>query len=215
MALGDFQQLLARLYTDPAFRESCLDPFQRPQLLSRLSPPEAAAMSEWLNSPAYQELAFFADTLVQKRLEGVRKILPRTAQVLGPGFRKAFHAFACMNAIPGDIHAHQADAANFLEFCIAPNHLAASRSEKSEPVWGVSTALLATVARYERARLDVMQGAAQVSLYWNFSFFKHKAVAPPLPLDILKPALVFWFRWGQSSRLHQWRLGFPKPLIPK
>src|SRR5579884_1781279 len=86
MSLLAVQSLLARLYTDSAFRTRFFD-----------APGEACEGMGLTEAEQVQLLALdrqqverFARSLRQKRLGAARELLPGTAQVMGEGFGAAF-----------------------------------------------------------------------------------------------------------------------------
>lgn len=91
MNLQKQQDLLARLYTDNAFRSEFL---KRPSLFAEglgVSPNKASALA----SVATSEVEWFAESLVSKRLREVRKMLPMTEQEIGAKeFARRFREFA-------------------------------------------------------------------------------------------------------------------------
>lgn len=90
MSLLEQQKALARLLTDPGFREGFI------------SQPEAAGQAvglreqetDYLLKMADESLSAFADSLVWKRLREVEKLLPITRQLSGERFHRIFFEFA-------------------------------------------------------------------------------------------------------------------------
>ena len=82
MALADVQAILARLFTDAAFRASF---FCDPVTLGRALGLEAAETSA-LAALSRDEVEQFAAIIRRKRADDVRKVLPLTARALGGAF---------------------------------------------------------------------------------------------------------------------------------
>lgn len=109
MALADLQAVLARLYTDKPFRESFL------------ADPENACQSFDLTEGERKSLLavdrtalnMFARSLIGKRLEGVRPLLPAIAALLGQRLRMLFERYCEQAPVLDDSHA---EAAQFLLF---------------------------------------------------------------------------------------------------
>jgi hypothetical protein len=84
MSLQEEQDFLARLYTDRGLRSQILD-----------DPNIAMDRTRELANAAADEVRWFADSLVSKRLREVEKRLPLTRQTIGSKeFERQFRSFA-------------------------------------------------------------------------------------------------------------------------
>ena len=104
MELARLQAAVARLAVDQSLRERFLDDPASVADALALSAEEAREVAGRLGG-----LAPFADSLVRKRLGAVRRLLPKTAERLGPRFGEAFLAFAASNPSRGP-HRNERDA---------------------------------------------------------------------------------------------------------
>jgi hypothetical protein len=131
MALADVQAILARLFTDAAFRTSFFhDPVAVGCALG-LEAAEASALAEL----SRDEVEQFAAIIRRKRVDDVRKVLPLTARALGGAFDR--HALA---AIVGAVRPgrHRDDAR-----AVVDRLSRLARANELEPPW------TADLARYE------------------------------------------------------------------
>lgn len=105
MTLQQEQDLLARLYTDREFREHVLD----------VSGGDDARASK-LALAAADEVRWFAETLVTKRLREVEKLLPLSLQEIGKKeFESRFRRFAETYS-PTTVKKHLDDAMGFTAY---------------------------------------------------------------------------------------------------
>jgi hypothetical protein len=109
MSLEEQQNLLAKLYTDAEFRRAFLSEPAKIGAENELSEREIEEIAEIMP----EELNFFADSLVWKRLREAEKFLPLTRRVLGEDFAKYFREFS-QKFNPQTVKKHFEDA---LEFC--------------------------------------------------------------------------------------------------
>ncbi len=131
MALADVQAILARLFTDTAFRASFFwDPVTVGRALG-LEAGEANALAEL----SRDEVEQFAAIIRRKRADDVRKVLPLTACALGGAFDRHVLATIVGAVRPGR---HRDDARALVDRL---SRLA--RSNELEPPW------TADLARYE------------------------------------------------------------------
>ena len=109
MNLQKQQDLLARLYTENKFRSEFL---RKPATYAEMigvSPEEAAALA----TVAAGEVAWFAESLVSKRLREVRKMLPMTEQEMGSKeFARSFRLFSDQFS-PTSVKKHLEDSLAF------------------------------------------------------------------------------------------------------
>jgi len=139
MGLAEVQAALARLYTDPAFREMLENDPEALQRACGLSDEDL----EHLKHLSAAELEFFAASLRSKRRGEVAKLLPETVAALGGQYRLLFNEHAA-NYLPPAKNKHLEDALHFAEFL---EHI----SLPDKP-WVPST------IAYERAWLEISSG---------------------------------------------------------
>jgi len=142
MALADVQAILARLFTEDAFRASFFhDPVTVGCVLG-LEVAEASALADL----SRDEVEQFAAIIRHKRADDVRKVLPMTARALDGAFDR--HVLA---TIVGAVHRerHRDDARVLVD---GLRRLA--RSNELEPPWA------ADLARYEVTFGEAMHRSA-------------------------------------------------------
>lgn len=111
MGLKEQQDILARLYTDPAFADEFFsDPISAAREHS-LSKDEADSIA----ASAGEEIRLFAGSLIAKRLREVEKLLPFSRKILGEGFVDLFGRHAALFN-PASVKKHLEDAIEFSEF---------------------------------------------------------------------------------------------------
>lgn len=125
MALQQQQDLLARLYTDPNVRQQFLnEPSSFADDLG-LSDEDAEALAK----AAGYEVNWFADSLVNKRLREVRKLLPISERVIGRDeFERRFREFAAGFA-PTTVKKHLEEALAFAEVLFTDDRIDLARFE--------------------------------------------------------------------------------------
>ncbi|HEY8560692.1 MAG TPA: hypothetical protein VIL74_09980 [Pyrinomonadaceae bacterium] len=111
MSLKEQQNLLAKLYTDAEFRRAFLSEPEKIGVESGLSADEIREIAEIMP----EELHFFADSLVWKRLGEAEKFLPLTRRVLGEDFTGNFREFS-QTYNPRTVKKHFEDALAFCRF---------------------------------------------------------------------------------------------------
>jgi hypothetical protein len=131
MALAHVQAILARLFTDTAFRASF---FHDPVTVGRALGLEAAEANA-LTELSRNEVEQFAAIIRRKRADDARKVLPLTARALGGAFDRHVLATIVGAVRPGR---HRDDARALVDLL---GRLA--RSNELEPPW------TADLARYE------------------------------------------------------------------
>lgn len=149
MSLLQQQNFLARLYTDEKLRRDFLSAPEKIGRENNLSKNEIADLTTVLPD----EINFFADSLVWKRLREVEKFLPLTKQSLGEDFTKLFKDFS-QNFNPQSIKKHLEDA---FEFC--------AYLEKNEFV----SIFVKEAARFEQAKLEFF-GYGKIFVFRKFHF---------------------------------------------
>lgn len=194
MALAELQAVLARLYTDPVFRERFRT---QPQQLSQEWGLTSSEMAH-LQSLSDERLDFFAASLQQKRLRAVRKLLPQTAGLLGPAFDAQFQTFAA-GYVPSGIHKHPLDALQFAAFLQAQKH-----HLPPQPIY------FATLLDYEALQLKLNHAPQNFHWrrfqypVWNLEALKLEKTMPPL--------ICLWFRRQARHPWKQIRFVAPSPL---
>jgi hypothetical protein len=111
MSLLHQQNILAKLYTEPEFRQKFLDEPIKIGTQNGLNEAEIKEISESMA----EELKFFSDSLFWKRFREVEKLLPKTKETLGKDFEPLFREFSA-NYFPESIKKHLEDAIKFCEF---------------------------------------------------------------------------------------------------
>lgn len=203
MELARLQPLLARLYTDDTFREQMI------------CAPEKFAQSEGWSSQdledflqiSQKQIQFFADTLKQKRLQEVEKILFWVFKTRPQVSRQQFLLFA-KTFVPQGLKKHQEDAYQFLQFLLQPNH----QIVIEDPFWK-------EMIRYEFCWLKIRIKKWKKPFY-SMAYFQYPIQRIALSLlsqntpVMLAPQATFavWFRVCSSGRLYhyQWSLPFQK-----
>lgn len=113
------QPTLWRLYTDTRFRKEFL--FDKHRFYQKYEISDD--IIHFLEDTPIQELAFFADTLLHKRMNKVRAFLPLTFKLLGKDTQMLFFKF-CDYYTPAGIHRHQDDASEFVHYLLRHRLLA-------------------------------------------------------------------------------------------
>ena len=111
MGLLEQQNLLAKLYTDPAFSSEFMSDPVGIGSQAGLLPDEAREIAEISSL----EIESFAGSLFWKRFREVKKLLPITSRVLGEEVQNQFRIFAA-GFNPISIQKHLEDAIAFCQF---------------------------------------------------------------------------------------------------
>jgi hypothetical protein len=111
MGLAEIQNVLARLYTDSELRGRFIKDGLTVGRELGLDEKEAELFSQISSD----ELSFFSDSLVWKRLNEVEKLLPLTRKILGEQFKELFQTFA-PTYNPHKIKKHLEDAIAFCDY---------------------------------------------------------------------------------------------------
>jgi hypothetical protein len=181
MSLEEQQNFLAKVYTDAEFRRAFFSNPEKIGAENDLNEREIAEISEVMP----EELNFFADSLVWKRLREAEKFLPLTKRVLGREFTDHFNEFSgTFN--PQTIQKHLEDAFEFCRFL-----------EKQK-----LTELARTATKYERSKLEFFGfGKRFVCCKLGFDVreidrsdaFQGSANPPA------KTKFAVWLRWGKQT----------------
>ena len=190
MGLAETQKALARIYTDSDLRERF---FADPQAVGQqlgLASDEADSLAR---IPARQA-AYFAASLLNKRIHEVAKLLPHSSRLLGQQFRKLFREYA-QTHLPGGTKKHLEDAVSFAAYAERDSRLA-----DAAPAWAIE------LLGYERESLRA--GIPKPFLRWrSFRYPVHeiarrlsKGEAVSAQLEA-RPVLLLWFRPSRNARL--------------
>lgn len=190
MGLAETQKALARIYTDSDLRERF---FADPQTVGQqlgLASDESARLAQ---IPA-EQAAYFAASLLNKRIHEVAKLLPLSARLLGQQFRKLFREYAQTN-VPSGTKKHSEDAVGFVAY--------AERSQRlrdSAPAWAIE--LLGYESEHLRA------GRPKPHLRWRSFRYPVNEIARRLSKGEqvseqpeTRPVLLLWFRPSRNARL--------------
>ena len=184
MGLQQIQQVLVRLYTDSEFRESFFaDPFS-----SMVTYNLTANDLEHLKQLSQQHVSSFAESLVQKRLHEVKRLLPLTSKLLAEECKPLFLKFA-QQYVPGGIKKHHQDACAFAQW------LPSAWSELDLPPWANEVAQL---------EVDTLQFSLhQKKLAWRFFTYPIRNVAHGIKTNQpytsgKRPTLFIWHRFTQK-----------------
>ena len=192
MGLADVQRVLAQLYTNTTLRERFLT---NPQSVGQELGLEAAEI-EQIVQLSEKQVTRFAQSLHNKRLGEVYKLLPLSHKVLGKRFATLFRQYAD-TSIPSGIKKHRNDAIAFVTFVERITH------EKGiEPEW------ITEVMRYEKSRLL----ASEPTRYLVVCKFRYSITkllqsvtrGDEIPLLVKRPSFVLWWRLRSGGRL--WRV---------
>lgn len=133
MGLAEIQNALARLYTDAELRERFFEDAKSVGREFGLNDEEINQLSKISSD----ELSFFSDSLLWKRLNEVEKLLPLTKKMLSEDFKDLFQSFAPTHNST-EIKKHLDDAIAFSKFL----------ERKIQIGWQVD------LIRFEAARLE-------------------------------------------------------------
>ena len=144
MSLLQQQNLLAKLYTDENLRAAF---FSEPEKIGKeffLNESEITEISEMLQ----EEISFFSESLIFKRLREAEKILPLVRESIGDDFPRLFREFAQLYN-PQTVKKHLEDA---LEFCVfLQKHASVSEISKN-------------AAKYEWAKLKFFNDSPPITI---------------------------------------------------
>lgn len=186
MSLLDVQNFTARLYTDANLRREFLSAPEEIGRANNLTEPEIAELAQVLP----EELNFFAESLLYKRLREVEKLLPFTKKALADDFEKRFRRFAA-EFTPESVKKHLEDAIRFAEFL---------QSEKVEPFWARD------LAKFEQAKLE-FNGRRKHFVFRIFDCdikeIFHQGIEPQKEFGEKKTFAV-WLRVGKKTHHYIW-----------
>lgn len=186
MSLLDVQNFTARIYTDENLRRKFLSAPEQTGRENNLSEKEIAELAAVFP----EELNFFADSLLYKRLREVEKLLPLTARALSKDYEKHFREFA-VQYTPESIKKHLEDAVRFAEFL---------QTKEIELIWARD------LAKYERAKLEFnvyqKRFLFRIFDYDVKEIFRHHAM--PQRKFLRKKTFAAWLRFGRQTRHYIW-----------
>ena len=113
MTLRQQQDLLARICTDSRLREEFVRNPEKTGASFGLTAVESNEIAEL----SAEQLRYFSNSLISKRLHEVEKLLPRTRAALGDEFGPLFRAFS-REFVPNSIKKHLEDAFEFTAWLI-------------------------------------------------------------------------------------------------
>ena len=186
MSLLDAQNFLANVYTDENLRREFLSAPEKTGRENNLSEKEIAELAALFP----EELNFFAESLIHKRLRAVEKLLPVTAKSLKGNFENCFREFA-VQYTPESIKKPLEDALRFAEFL---------QTKGIEPIW------VADLAKYERAKLEFNVRQKR----FTFRLFGHdlkkilRGDAEPQKEFHGKRTFAVWLRFRKQTRHYIW-----------
>ncbi len=186
MSLLDAQNFLARIYTDENLRRKFLAAPEQTGRENNLSEKEIAELAAVFP----EELNFFADSLICKRLRAVEKLLPLTARALAEDYEKYFREFAVRYA-PESIKKHLEDAIRFADFL---------QDQEIELFWARDA------AKFERAKLEFNNfGKRFVYEIFDYDIKEFARQGANAPSAIRKKkTLAIWIRFGAATRHFVW-----------
>ena len=180
MELTAIQAVLARLYTDRAYRRRFL------------RDPAGEAEAHGLDAYLAQQLAelakndgmHFARSLIRKRFGQVKKMLPFTHRLMGKAFWDAFWKFAG-HTNPKGVKRHLEDALDFAD------HLCCAFVDQSpEPAW------LVEVLNHEHTWLQAQRSRRFIRIkFFRHDMFTMRNTPPGQPVVYSgRPNLVVWMK---------------------
>jgi hypothetical protein len=196
MALAAVQQALARLYTDRDARE-------------RFWEDRAAAGAEWgltpeeieqLTTLSRAEVDRFAGGLRAKRRNEVAKLLPRTADTLGPRLRALFAEYADAS-LPSGPGKHREDAMRFAAWLA--EHMATNAPGRQSIV---------DLASYEAACLTAFTSGRRIQIRFYRTALRELLTGALGSTAVRsQPTIALWLRLPRNGRMRLVLLTFPWP----
>ncbi len=196
MGLAEQQKALARLYTDTDLREQFLiEPVNVGKEIG-LNEDEAKKLSE----VSKDELTFFSESLVWKRLNEVTKLLPLVRKAVGKDFEKMFFEFSATYN-PTGVKKHLEDTIAFCSYL----------EKRVEGDW------IFDLIRFEKAFLE-FNGLNRKCLVRCFSFDLRKAIenlSNDENVDSIEKKCWcgIWLRLGKKGKAKFYRIFIPSVLF--
>jgi hypothetical protein len=176
MSLQKQQDFLAKIYTDEKLRRDFLYAPDEIGGKFGLNENEIGEINEILP----EEISFFAETLLWKRLREVEKFLPLTKNILGKEFPPLFREFS-QNYNPQTVKKHLEDSLEFCRFL-----------QKKESVAEIAK----NCAKFERAKLEFFGlGKRLVFCRLNFDVRNHLESNSKK-----KTSFAVWLRVGKKVK---------------
>lgn len=114
MDLRTYQVFLAKLYTDPAFRQKF---WEQPQTIAEANGIDSETAEKIRQIPYFQ---FFSESLINKRLHIVRQFMPLSVEVLGEKYDSLYREFA-PTFQTSETQPYQIEAWAFSQFVLKKN----------------------------------------------------------------------------------------------
>lgn len=180
MSLRKQQNLLALLFTNDNLRQAfSLEP-EKIGLQNDLNEREINDLKLILSD----QINFFADSLIGKRLHEVEKILPLTKKILGEDFQNLFRDFS-QTFNPKSVKKHLEDAIEFCGFL---------QTHRIEPAFAKD------VAKFERGKLEFF-GFEKRFVYKSFDYDVRNFLMNSEKTDLNKrKSFAFWIRIGKRVK---------------
>ena len=192
MSLITVQNALARIYTDSKLRDDFLT---NPDVVGRTLRLNCVKIQQ-LSKLSSQEVNMFANSLKQKRLGEIRKLLPSTVKVLEGEFNKLFFQYA-ETYLPNKNNKHLEDAIAFTEFIL------------NKPPEDINSSLVSDVLLYEHRRLKAI-GSNKPIVFDRFNYSLQSLInnlqtanLTSTPKLAPQKNLTIWFRLTSRNK---WRL---------
>lgn len=183
MSLQKQQDFLARLFTDESLRQNFLSEPKKVGLANDLSDTDIAELQTVLP----EQLTFFADSLLWKRLREVEKFLPMTKKVLGENFKILFKEFS-QTFNPTSVKKHLEDA---IEFCKI------LQIKELEPVYAKD------IAKFEQGKLE-FHGCGKRFVWKMFNYDIKEFLRNSQKSNLRKRiTLTIWLKIGGKVK-HFW-----------
>ncbi|MBX7170108.1 MAG: hypothetical protein K1X72_04060 [Pyrinomonadaceae bacterium] len=171
MSLLEQQNFLARIFTDETLRQTF---WENPQIVGIENGLDEVEIVQ-IKSIIPEDLNFFADSLLHKRLNEVEKLLPLTKKILEKDFGKYFREFSQIFQ-PITVKKHLEDA---IEFC---KYL---QLNKIKPSPAQST------AKFEQTKHEFFGYGKSFA----YCFLQHNVFNGQKKLGF-----AFWYRFGNQTR---------------
>jgi len=197
MGLEEQQAALAKIYTSHSLREQLVKLALKEDFYLGLCRSEQTKLYSIVNT----DIKIFALSLLRKRLEQIKKILPGTCALLAENLSSLFQTFAADKPTTG-VKRHLIDASNFANYLAQkkPNQIFRLDEQKAvleyEKTW-VNSELSAMLLKVKFFKHDISNYTKQLEMQEpNRAYFG-------------KPRVCIWFRLSRSHRVLYWEL-FPR-----
>jgi len=192
MGLAEQQKALAHLYTNAELRERFLADAVSVGKEIGLSENEARKIAE----VSVDEFNFFSESLVWKRLNEVKKLLPLVNKAMEKDFEKKYFEFSS-TFNPASVRKHLEDAIAFCGYI----------ERASEKAW------LCDLVRFEKARLE-FNGLNRKCLLKHFNFDLREVIEKlrrdeKIGVVERKRWIGVWLRLGKDKEVRFYRFSLP------